>query len=125
MKVILSIKPEFAEKIFNGTKKYEFRRSVFKNRNIKTVIVYASSPVQRVIGEFEIDSIINEDLDLLWDQTKEHSGITEDYFFDYFVNKEKGFAIKIKNTKKYSQPKCLKEDFNLSPPQSFAYWSGK
>ena len=25
MKVILSIKPEFANKIFNGTKKFEFR----------------------------------------------------------------------------------------------------
>jgi predicted transcriptional regulator len=30
MKVLLSIKPQFAEMIFSGTKKYEFRRSVFK-----------------------------------------------------------------------------------------------
>ena len=34
MKVLLSIKPEFAEKIFDGTKLYEFRRSIFKNKNI-------------------------------------------------------------------------------------------
>lgn len=121
MKVLLSIKPEFAEKIFSGTKKYEFRRSVFKNQQVKTVVVYASSPVQRVIGEFEIDSIINEDLDLLWDRTKEHSGITEDFFFDYFVNKEKGFAIKIKKALRYPQPLSLKDDFNANPPQSFMY----
>jgi len=121
MKVLLSIKPEFAEKIFNGTKKYEFRRSVFKNQNIKTVIVYASSPVQRVIGEFEIDSIINEDLNLLWDRTKEYSGITEDFFFEYFVNKEKGYAIKIKQAKRYHRPLSLKDDFNATPPQSFMY----
>ena len=62
MKVLLSIKPEYAEKIFEGTKKYEFRRSVFKNRNVKTVVVYASSPVQKVIGEFDIEHIINDDL---------------------------------------------------------------
>ena len=55
MRVLLSIKPEFAELIFKGTKKFEFRKSIFKNSEIKTVVVYASSPMQKVIGEFEID----------------------------------------------------------------------
>lgn len=125
MKVVLSIKPEFAFKIFDGTKKFEFRRSIFKNGNIKSVIVYASSPVQQVIGEFEIDEVLNYDLHTLWDMTQEFSGISEKFYYDYFTNKEQGFAIKIKNTKKYTNPKCLKEDFNLTPPQSFAYWPEK
>lgn len=121
MRVLLSIKPEYAEKIFDGTKKYEFRRSVFKNKDVKTVVVYASSPVQRVIGEFEIDKIINEDLQKLWDKTKEFSGISEDFFFEYFLNKEKGFAIKIKQTKRYVESLSIKDDFNATPPQSFMY----
>jgi predicted transcriptional regulator len=125
MKVVLSIKPEFAFKIFDGTKKFEFRRSIFKNENIKSVIVYASSPVQQVIGEFEIDEVLNYDLPTLWNITQEFSGISEKFYYDYFTNKEQGFAIKIKNTNKYSNPKCLKADFNLSPPQSFAYWTDK
>jgi len=125
MKVVLSIKPEFAFKIFDGTKKFEFRRSIFKNGNIKSVIVYASSPVQQVIGEFEIDEVLNYDLPTLWDMTQEFSGISEKFYYDYFTNKEQGFAIKIKNIKKYSNPKCLRADFNLSPPQSFAYWTDK
>ena len=53
MKVVLSIKPEFANKIFDGSKKFEFRKVIFKNEKIKTVIVYASSPVQKVIGGFK------------------------------------------------------------------------
>ena len=97
MKVVLSIKPEFAFKIFDGTKKFEFRKAIFKNRNVKSVIVYASSPVQKVIGEFEIGKIFNNDLETLWDLTKEHSGITEDFFYDYFSDREKGFAIQVKN----------------------------
>lgn len=121
MKVVLSIKPEFAEKIFNGTKKYEFRKSIFKNQNIKTVIVYASSPIQRVIGEFEIDEIINCGLDDLWNTTQQFSGISRQFFDRYFADKELGYAIKIKKVKRYKQPKCLKTDFNLVPPQSFAY----
>ena len=90
MKIILSIKPEFANKIFEGDKKFEFRRSIFKNKNVSKVIVYASSPISKVIGEFEIGKILFKDLNTLWDETKEYSGITEDYFYDYFVGKENG-----------------------------------
>lgn len=121
MRVLLSIKPEFAYKIFDGTKKFEFRKSIFKNKDVTTVVVYASSPVQKVIGEFEIEKILNFDIDTLWKLTKDHSGISEDFFYEYFAEKEIGYAIKIKKTKKYRIPKSLKKEFNLFPPQSFAY----
>ena len=121
MKVLLSIKPGYAEKIFDGSKKFEFRRSIFKNANIKTIIVYASSPTRKVIGEFEIERILNQDLASLWEQTKEHAGIDESFFYQYFGDKQQGFAIKIKKTKKYNIPLCLKEHFNLTPPQSFSF----
>lgn len=121
MRVLLSIKPEFAEMIFAGTKKFEFRRKVFRNPDVRTVVVYASAPIKKVIGEFEIDNIINDQLDALWEQTKKHAGIDEAYFFDYFSNKDTGYAIKIKKTKKYKKALCLRKDFNTTPPQSFMY----
>ncbi|MDR2927400.1 MAG: ASCH domain-containing protein [Cytophagaceae bacterium] len=121
MKVLLSIKPEFALKIFEGTKKYEFRKSIFKRNNIKTVVVYASSPVQQVIGEFEIKNILCKDTESLWQETKKHSGITKDFYDEYFANKEVAFAIQVGSIKKYSNPKHL-SDFDLGfAPQSFAY----
>ncbi len=122
MKVVLSIKPEFANKIFDGSKKFEFRRSIFKNENVKTILVYSSSPVQKVIGEFQIEKIIKHDLETLWNLTKEFSGITEEYFYEYFADKQHGFAIKIKTKTKYKTPRSLREDYNLAPPQSFAYY---
>lgn len=122
MKVVLSIKPEFADKIFDGSKKFEFRKAIFKNEKVKTVIVYASSPVQKVIGEFEIEKIIKHDIDTLWNITHDFSGITQQYFYQYFANKDHGFAIQIKKTKKFRNPKCLRTDYNLLPPQSFAYY---
>lgn len=121
MKVILSIKPEYANKIFDGTKKYEFRRAIFKNPDVKKVVVYSSSPVQKIIGEFEIDCIISYELEKLWNKTKKYSGISEGFFLQYFADKELGFAIKIKNAKLYRTPKCIREDYNLFPPQSFLY----
>lgn len=121
MKVLLSIKPAFAFKIFEGIKRYEFRKSIFKNPDIKTIVVYASSPVQLVIGEFEIEQILNHDIATLWNKTSKHSGISKEYFYQYFANKEEGFAIKIKNTKRYKEPKSIREHYNVVPPQSFLY----
>jgi hypothetical protein len=37
-----------------------------------------------VIGEFEIDRILSHDIDTLWEKTKKHSGISEEYLFSIF-----------------------------------------
>ena len=121
MKVLLSIKPEFADKIFSGEKKYEFRRVIFKNKEVTKVVVYVSSPVQKVVGEFEIEAILTDEIHALWEQTKKYAGISDTYFYDYFSDKEKGHAIQIKKTRKYKKPLCIKKDFDLLPPQSFLY----
>jgi len=121
MKVLLSIKPQFAIKIFDGTKKFEFRKSVFKNSNINTVVVYASSPMQKVIGEFTIAEIMEEEPEALWEMTKRHSGISKDFFDEYFFNRDRAFAIKVKDITRYKEPKELR-DFDLNfAPQSFVY----
>ena len=121
MRVLLSIKPEFAERIFDGSKKYEFRKAIFKNPHVKTVVVYASSPVQRVIGEFDIETILSDTPENLWKRTKEFSGISEDFFFNYFSDRNIGFAIKVKKTRRYREPRCLRTSYDISPPQSFCY----
>ena len=59
MKVLLSIKPEFVEKIFDGSKKYEYRKVLPKRTDISVIVIYASAPVQRVVGEFRINEIFS------------------------------------------------------------------
>lgn len=121
MKVLLSIKPEFAQKIFEGTKRYEYRRVIFKDLQIKRIVVYASAPISKLIGEFEIEEVLSDEPDSLWEDTKEHSGISKSYFYEYFEGKNIGFAIKVKKTKRYRKPKCLLETYGVKPPQSFQY----
>ena len=121
MRVLLSIKPEYAYKIFEGKKRFEFRRVIFKNPNIKTVVVYASSPVQKVIGEFEIDNILSSNPTEIWKKTKKYSGISEDFFNEYFADREIAHAIKISRIKKYKQSLDLFENYNVFPPQSYVY----
>ena len=108
MKVILSIRPEFVERIFSGVKKFEYRKVIFIRNDISTVVVYATKPFGKVVGEFEIGGIIVNNPKELWKQTKDYSGISKTYFNEYFKGKDQGFAIKIKNFKKYDQPLDLK-----------------
>lgn len=121
MKVLLSIKPEYVEKIFSGEKKYEFRKSIFKDKNVKSVIIYSTSPIKKIVGEFEIEKIIEENPEKLWSLSPENTGISKEKFFKYFENREKGYAIKIGKLTKYNQPKTL-QDFSIKiAPQSFVY----
>lgn len=121
MKVLLSIKPEFAHKIFNGEKKFEYRKSIFKQK-VDTVVVYSTMPEGRIIGEFKIDGIIETNPDLLWNETKEFSGITYDFFSTYFNKRENAYAIKVGELTKYKKPINPKEKYeNFTAPQSFCY----
>ncbi len=120
MNVLLSIKPEFANEIFAGNKKYEYRRIIFRE-SVKRIVVYASSPVQMVIGEFQVEEVLFNDLSDLWRQTKRYAGISESYFYAYFSEKEKGYAIRIGEATRYEQPTPLENLYHRRPPQSFAY----
>lgn len=124
MQVLLSIKPEFAFKIFEGTKRFEFRKAIFKREGVTKIIVYASAPISKVIGEFEIANILHDKLDNLWEFTNQYAGISREYFNQYFENKEKGYAIEIKSFKIYPERLCIKNHFGLIAPQSFVYING-
>ena len=121
MKVILSIRPEYVQKIFGGTKKFEFRRSIFKNKRVTSVIVYASAPVQRVVGEFGIGKIVCDSPESLWKMAKSVAGISHDQLMAYFDGKRRGYAIEIINPVRYEISKDLRRDFGCRPPQSFVY----
>ncbi|MBI5585828.1 MAG: ASCH domain-containing protein [Deltaproteobacteria bacterium] len=121
MKVLLSIKPEFALKIFEGTKRYEYRRSIFKRGGVRKIVVYASDPIKKIVGEFEIGGILHEEPQSLWDKTKIHAGISKDRFFEYFRDKPKGYAIEVKAIQIYDMPVTLRHFLIASPPQSFRY----
>jgi predicted transcriptional regulator len=122
MDVLLSIRPHFAERIFNGTKKYEYRKTIFSRADVQKVVVYASSPVKKIVGEFQIAEIIWDKPEILWLKTRSSAGLDWDFFLQYFIGKDKGYAISIKYTKRYEvpiDPWGLLRDF--TPPQSFRY----
>lgn len=122
MKILLSIKPEYAEKILNGTKRFEYRRALYRNKDVRAVVIYATKPVGKVVGEFEVGGLLSDDPESLWASTKKHSGITKQFFMSYFENREMAFAIKVANPIRYDEPRPLSDLVGSSPaPQSFMY----
>lgn len=124
VEVLLSIKPEYAEKIFSGEKKYEFRRISF-NLSVNKVVVYASKPVQKIVGEFEVERIITQNIDDLWESTGHQSCVDKEFYCKYFSGKKLGHAIKVKNPKSYDKYRNLQDYDVKCPPQSFIYLTNK
>lgn len=123
VKVLLSIKPEFVEEIIEGRKKFEYRKSIFKRDDITSVVIYATKPYGKVVGEFEIENIIQDRPSNIWKETKQYSGISRKFFNEYFRGRDTGFAIQIKEFIKYDTPMDLDYyDKNIkAAPQSFCY----
>ncbi|MCC6096972.1 ASCH domain-containing protein [Limosilactobacillus sp.] len=123
MKILLSIKPEYVERILNGTKKFEYRKKIFKNKNVNTVVIYATKPIGKVVGEFYIRNIIEDNPQTIWNLTNKYSGISKNSFDEYFHNVQEGFAIEIAHFVKYKKELELNEVSKKlkSAPQSFAY----
>src|SRR5690606_7798089 len=124
MKVLLSIKPEYVKKIFEGEKKYEYRKVIFKKK-VSKIVVYSTMPVGKLIGEFEIEGILYGSPEEIWKKTKDNSGISYSAFKKYFRDRDFGYAIKIGYTNLYEEPKDPKQmikDFRA--PQSFCYVNG-
>jgi predicted transcriptional regulator len=119
-RALLSIRPQFADAILRGEKRYEFRRVIFA-RAVNVVVVYVTVPVKRVVAEFDVLRIVCERVSPLWRLTKSHAGINKRYFHEYFQGREYGYAIEVGQIRVYDTPVCPMEKFGLRPPQSFAY----
>jgi predicted transcriptional regulator len=121
MRILLSIKPEYANKILDGSKRYEFRK-VLPSKEIDKVYLYATMPLGKIIGEFTCEGIISDTPEQLWKKTKMHSGITKHFFYDYFRGRKVAHAIKTGAAKRYNAPLSIQAFAPFtSPPQSFCY----
>lgn len=120
MNLLISIKPEFVNKIITNEKLYEFRKSIFR-KNVDKVFIYSTYPVKKIVGYFEVGEIICKSPHELWNLFSEVSGISKKDFFKYYANSNEGFAIKIDNLHVFDEFIDMNEYDNFKAPQSFCY----
>ena len=121
MKIILSIKPQYCDEIFAGAKRFEYRRKMFK-RSVESVLVYATSPICKIVGEFEIDRVLEDTPESLWMRTSRYGGISHKSYREYFHDTDTAYALAISNYIRYNKPLDPKVlDRNFVAPQSYRY----
>lgn len=125
--IILSVKPKFARMILLGQKTVEIRKRIPTTQYIHKVFLYSTYPQKEIFGWFCVDKILNNNIDKLWTQTKDHCCLEKDDFFRYFLGHERGFAIFFDSFMKFITPFCFTEikrvEYNFVPPQSYCYIS--
>jgi predicted transcriptional regulator len=126
MLVLLSIRPVHVANILSGAKKFEFRRKLFARCDIRTVLIYCTMPVGRLVGEFDIVNVLQDRPERLWRKTKQASGISKEYFDEYFSGRTQAFAIQIGEVRAFERHVHPDQFFaNFTPPQSFMYVNAK
>ncbi|BDA72340.1 hypothetical protein CAL7716_065060 [Calothrix sp. PCC 7716] len=129
--LLISIKPEYANKIFEEqTKQVELRRVRTRVKTGDIVVVYASSPKKTFLGFFEVKfvtekEVSKKELKEFWEEVKDHAGIKRKEFYKYYEGASVAVGIFLTNAKKFEKPielHHLQEKLSyLRPPQSYRY----
>lgn len=119
--VLLPIKPEFANAIFTGEKRVEFRKQIFK-RPVSHVIVYSSAPDKKIIGFFKLGFVDVAAPMTIWKRHRGSGVISFAGYKAYFKGKKQAVAFGI------TAPCRLKNPVSLTflrtgqkAPQSYCY----
>jgi len=122
--LVFSIRPTYAERIINGSKRVEIRRRFSTKWKGATALLYASSPSRHFVGEAVIGEVITSSPDKIWSDWKDELGCTFDEFASYCNGASEVSAIIFKEVKpfKYPIPQMQIEHLvqeELKAPQSF------
>src|SRR5882724_10834314 len=92
--IILSIRPEHAARIYNGTKRFELRK-ILPRASFNHVFLYENGSVG-ITGSFEVGQILHMCIQDLW-KAVGFEATSKERFFTYFRDYQKGYAIEVRN----------------------------
>lgn len=120
--ILLSILPKFAEQIFSGEKKYEFRKPFLPSQISYVVLVENGS--REILGGFRVGEVTEASINELWD--KYAKDISEkDRFYRYYEGWSEGIAVEVEEPDEYNETIPIEEltdmDPNLQVPDQFSH----
>lgn len=118
--LLLSIKPEYVERILQGTKRFEYRKRLAQEP-VDAIYIYSTTPVMKVVGMVKVLGHLEMSPSALWEKTKAQAGISRAKYREYFRNCKKAYAYQLGDVLIFDTPRDL-SDFGISTaPQSFVY----
>jgi predicted transcriptional regulator len=118
---LLSIHPRHAEAILRGDKKVELRRAPVALETTH-VLIYATSPVQAVVGWFQVGGVDEDSATGIWNLHGPVTGVTRREHRAYFAGATRAYAIRVELARRLDPPLSLEDIPGVRrPPQSFLY----
>jgi len=120
---LISVHPNYAQKIVEGEKRVEFRRC-WAAHPVSEVVIYATSPVQRFVAVARVKKVTVASPTRLWELAQSiGGGISREKLFAYLAGKKEAVAIELTGVQPIGKIFSPKEVFGskFRPPQSFCY----
>ena len=118
--IMMSIHPEWIERIFRREKEWEIRKSMPKNPEPYRVFIYETENGRGVVGEFTCDyveCIFHDDISKEW---LKDSCVTLPEALNYSGGKPL-YKWRIRSVIEYAVAKSLSQYGICTPPQSWCY----
>ena len=123
--IFLSIKPVYARKILTGEKTIELRKFKPTIDQNGIVFLYATSPVQKVVGFFLADTVVTDSPARLWKKFGKVTGVLKSEYDQYFAGCTFANGILVKKPYVLEQAISLQQIREIEPafrpPQGYLY----
>lgn len=123
--LFLSVRPQYAEAILEGSKGFELRRRAPRADPGTVVLLYASSPVRALVGAFVLDAVEQAAPQALWRSLGLECGVSKVEFMNYFAELDVATALKIGTRYRVQESVPLAAIRAIwpgfQPPQSYRY----
>lgn len=118
--LLISIRPSFADAIFNGSKTVEIRRRIPSIELGVRLWIYVTKPVGEVRGVARVAEIIKGDPDAIWRACGPRTGLSRSDFDDYLDGSATAYGIALRDVEvgrpvSMAALKMLRPNFH--PPQ--------
>ena len=100
--VLMSIKPVYAELIKSGEKTVELRRVLPKIKDGDVIVVYETTPIQRITMTCTVKGILSCETRELWRDAGHQACVDYESFEEYFQGKDLANGIQLDNIKTLS-----------------------
>jgi type I restriction enzyme S subunit len=122
MDILISINPEYVDKIVKGEKRYEFRKRRINIDGVDRFYIYSTAPVKKIVARMVVDRVIEGTPKEIWSACRRYSGVDEKDFYGYYAGSKVAYALSIKSVSPLRPPiDPYKKCRGFWPPQSYCY----
>lgn len=121
--LLISVKPQYAEAILDGTKTVELRRTRPTLPDGALVLLYSSTPTRAVVGWAHLMRVQEGTPAEIWEAIGDAAAIDEATFDAYFEGADTAFALHLDDIVEAAQqvPLNFIRSIGIQPPQSWRY----